>query len=83
MDDTVNQIVTDACANNGVLLRELLAWCGSAVGLVIGGSSLLANFRKRLPAGLLPIVETLALNFVKTEASQAAAHQQAKGGPTP
>ena len=67
MDPTVNTIVSDVCANNGALLLQILAWGGSA----IAGASFVANFRKYLPSWLMPVVDMIALNFVKAAAQAA------------
>jgi hypothetical protein len=67
MDPTVNQIVSDVCANNGALLTQVIAWGAGAVG----AASLLANFRKYLPPWLAGALDTLALNFVKEAAQRA------------
>lgn len=79
MDDTVNQIVTDACANNGALLHYLVM---AVLGVPVV-ASMLANLRKILPPGIAAVLDVVGLNFIKSAAAQAAAHQQAKGGPTP
>lgn len=60
--DTTNTIVQAACADNGALLTNVIAWVGGTVGV----ASVLANFRNRLPAPVVSLLDSLALNFVKT-----------------
>lgn len=73
----INQVVTDACANGGQLLRTGL----ELVAGTIAGASIFANLRNRLPAPAVKVLDALACNFIKgvTDAAVAAETQQKQG----
>ena len=60
-------VVDTVCANNGAFLTGTVAYVAGAVGL----ASVLANFRNKLPASVVSVLDTLALNFVKSAAAKA------------
>jgi hypothetical protein len=68
MDSTLHTVIADACANNGALLEHWIAWI-AGISTV---ASLIANLRNRIPAPVLTVIDTLALNFVKQAAEDAA-----------
>ena len=57
------QIAQLICANNGAVLSQIIGWGLGA----IGGASLLANFRGKIPAPVMSVVDAVALNWVKSE----------------
>lgn len=59
-------VVDTVCANNGAFLTGTVAYVAGAVGL----ASVLANFRNKLPASVVSVLDTLALNFVKSAAAK-------------
>ena len=65
-DPLLNQVITDVCANSGALLK-FAAYAGGT----ISAASLLANFRKLLPAPIASMLDLVALNLVKAAAQTA------------
>ena len=61
-------VVDTVCANNGAFLTGTVAYVAGAVGL----ASVLANFRNKLPASVVSVLDALALNFVKSAAAKVA-----------
>jgi hypothetical protein len=59
--DITQTIVSTACANDGALITDAVAWIAGTVGI----ASVAANFRKRLPAPVARVIDMLALNFVR------------------
>jgi hypothetical protein len=62
---SVSDVVGLACADNGARLTRGIAWVGGA----IGASSLIANFRSKIPAPLMSVIDAVALNWIKSETS--------------
>lgn len=68
-----DQAIDAACANNGSALHWLVYILGGSVA-----ASVLANFRNKLPPVVVTVLDTLAINFVKTlQASADAAKKSA------
>jgi len=61
MDDVTNAVVDLACRDGGAGLTYALT---GLFGLVAGASAL-ANFRSKIPPGLVKLLDLLALNFIK------------------
>lgn len=64
---TVQSFVDAACSNNGALLTKVIAWGGG----VIAACSFVANFRSKIPPGVMKVIDGIALNWVKSEAAAA------------
>lgn len=72
-ENAADGIIGAACADNGALLKALVGLFGTTAA-----ASLCANLRNRLPAGVVTVLDLLALNFVRAvEASADAAKKTA------
>lgn len=66
----VGALLDDACNNKAAVL-QVLEWVVGILGTSFG-ASLLSNLRSHIPAPLIAVLDTLALNFVHKAAAQAA-----------
>lgn len=72
MDSVTQSAVSAVCANNGALILHAIAWVFGTVGV----ASIVANFRNRMPAPVVKVIDVLAFNFVKAIVAKAATPPQ-------